>query len=245
MLAVRNYLNGYEDEADWPLCWESRRGIRLGLTVCLETLKTWQAFRPQSVDQFRRPLGQIVPRIVRNIQHRFAKRHVYRAMDLARTKTSIKAEIVKEMSRAVARVSTMKKGKRKSTPMLGSKVLHFYFPEFFPVWDTAWIKKELKKFDTNVIRMPPGLAKTLSKKPSDQVALEYARYVWLMLREAKLLSHARYERLKTVCIRAVQRRNGHRLLRQILDDNIHDLTPILFELCVIGARDRRSGHAQT
>jgi hypothetical protein len=149
----------------------------------------------------------------------------------------------------VARISATKKGKTKKgktrkgstkgTPMLGSKVLHFFFPEFFPVWDTGWIKKELKKWSKDAARMPESLKRALSKRPKDRVALEYAHYVCLMLRQTESLSRAKYERLKTICIRKVQRRNDHKLLREVLDDNVYDLSPMLFELCVIGAQSGR------
>jgi hypothetical protein len=240
VLAVRNYLNDYEDENEWPLCWQGRRGIEIGLAVSLETLKAWQAFRPRSIDEMRRPLGKIVPRAVRRVQARLVKHGVYRARDLAGKNKKIVADVVAVMARAVAQVSEVKSGKRKATPMLGSKVLHFFFPEFFPVWDTAWIKKELKKWNTDDNGMPPSLQRALSKGPKDRVALEYARYVCLMLQDIKSLQRGSYDRLKATCVRNVQSRNNHKLLRQVLDDNVYDLSPMLFELCVIGAQPRKN-----
>ena len=39
MLAVRNYLNSDYDR-QWPLCWSQGRNLRLGLSVCIEALKS-------------------------------------------------------------------------------------------------------------------------------------------------------------------------------------------------------------
>ncbi len=41
-------------------------------------------------------------------------------------------------------VSRVEEAKDVDNPMLGSKILGFFFPDFFPIWDTAWVKPALE-----------------------------------------------------------------------------------------------------
>jgi len=47
MLTVRNYIS-CADEAAWPLCWERNLGLQRGLSLCIDFLRAWRAFRPRA-----------------------------------------------------------------------------------------------------------------------------------------------------------------------------------------------------
>jgi len=226
MLAVRNYLS--EESNEWPLCWTKGRPIRLGLSTCIEALKAWQAFRPGGGKATRRHLQVCVPRVVEGLQRWLRDKEVYRPQD-ARGKT--RAALVKRMARAVATVSACKRT-RNPNPMLGSKVLHFFFPEFFPVWDTAWIKKTLDRLKLTSSPVQPSKGHGQWGRAADA----YAVYIDLMFRDMDATPKRAMENLK----KTVSKSKGHPAFKTILDDNLWDLTPILFELCLMG-RGRARG----
>src|SRR5262249_31041782 len=128
-------------------------------------------------------------------------------------------EVIVSMSSAASRVSEAKPIKNPN-PMLGSKVLAFFFPDFFPVWDTAWIKQRgLSRQPSGPF--PPAIGKELKADPA---ALEYAGYLWLMINDAWMMCDEDYERLHSACI-VECRRQGYQKPREVLDEFYSDLTP--------------------
>jgi hypothetical protein len=138
MLAIRSYLTDDKDH-QWPLCWKKGRSFRLGLVFCIDALKSFQAFRSKPGEATRRELAKSVPRVVMALQTWLRRQEIYRVNDVSQRGRDA---VISKMARAVAEVSACKHT-ATCNPMLGSKVLHFFFPEFFPVWDTAWIKRTL------------------------------------------------------------------------------------------------------
>jgi hypothetical protein len=234
MLAVRNYLSEENDE-NWPLCWTKGRPIRLGLSTCIEGLKSWQAFRsaqPDSGEVTRRHLHACVPRIIETLQSWLRRQGVYRLQD-AKGKT--RRALVKRMAHAVAQVSACKPT-AKPNPMLGSKVLHFFFPELFPVWDTAWIKKTMRRL--RLMSSNSRHSKTYGQFTG--AAQAYAEYLGLMFRELDATPVRAMKSLTKTAVSSSSEANRHPEFKRILNDNLWDLTPILFEVCLMGrGRARR------
>jgi hypothetical protein len=91
--------------------------------------------------------------------------------------------ILVAMADAVGELSFLKGGK----PMLGSKIMHFLLPEFFPVWDTAWVGTALANEDLSAGHLgkwlPESVIDRLRALRRADPAIEYAKYVALMMRE--------------------------------------------------------------
>ena len=120
--------------------------------------------------------------------------------------------------------------------MLGSKVLHFFFPEFFPVWDSAWIGKTIRRLSRSD-KITLGGAWDF-KGRSATAAQQYAEYLDLMFNDVKQ-THARtVKKLKRTVVSFSAARNGHNSLNVVIDENLGDSSPILFELCLLGCGRR-------
>jgi hypothetical protein len=233
MLAVRNYLNS-DDEDYWPLCWNENRSLRLGLAVCVEALKGWQAFRgPLGVaETTREGLSKCVPGVVRSLQGWLREYDIYRLHDAIRSGET--DALIKRMARAAAKVSACKPLKTPN-PMLGSKILHFFFPEFFPVWDTAWIKKTIRLLsEKGDLKMNGAWEEQFGSNSSAGAARQYAQYLDLMLSNVRKTSAGDMAALKKTVVSFSARKNKHHALTDIVDDNLWDMSPILFEMCLIG-----------
>lgn len=226
MLAIRNYLTEDEDDRSWPLCWAKGRCIRHGIRECIELLRDWRAFRPlgpRAAQALQCELGRQVPDVVLDFQNNAKRLGATNVTDAVREEKTT-GRLVDLMCDAVERISALKKLKRP-TPMLGSKVMHFFFPEFFPVWDTAYVKKALG-----------GLA----QKGEIQIAAtgEYRHYMTLFveeLREASGLAD-----LNEKLIRYAIGESGDEFLRELLDQSVGDLSAITFELALIGYAHREN-----
>lgn len=229
MLTIRNYISCKED-ATWPLCWTPGVGLRRGLALCIDFLRAWQAFRPVAARTIQKRLTAEVPGRVLRVQRAIRDHLKGRSIQgIGGEKTDA---LVNVMADAVAEVSACKDPERRN-PMLGSKVLHFFFPEFFPVWDTAYVEaglRWLKQKGAIELVSPPA--------HSSPAAETYAQYVRLLIAELQ----AQGESLEQLGDRFIERatRDYHdKSLRVMVEHNLADLTPILFELCVIGyARER-------
>jgi hypothetical protein len=108
-------------------------------------------------------------------------------------------------------------------------VLGFFFPDHFPVWDTAWVKTALAA--ASETPLPCDIEDRLE---GDDAALEYARYVYLMIKDSSATPAAEYRNLKTECIRQCKR-VGYDKPEEALREFYSDLTPLLFEVCLLGS----------
>ena len=188
VLAYRNYF--CSDDTYWPLCWDKGR-VEVALSLTASILKAWQAFRPAGSPQV---LGRLVvsfPSIVMRLQPRL------RNLEISNLDPKSKrcSDVIIAMSLATSQVSKAKPIKNPN-PMLGSKILAFFFPDFFPIWDTAWIKQKGLSGQRSK-PLPGAVDKTLEGDPA---ALEYARYLWMMINDAWRTSNGEYEHLRSACI---------------------------------------------
>lgn len=131
MLAIRSYITEGKG-ANWPLCWTKGRALDRGLALCINFLRDWQAFRPGSARDYQADMEKVVPRVVMRFQKDVATQlKAVGAIDVCKhdEKTAV---LTRLMTRAVGEISALKR-LDTPTPMLGSKVMHFFFPEFFPI----------------------------------------------------------------------------------------------------------------
>jgi len=129
------------------------------------------------------------------------------------------------MARAVAKVSACKPLKR-STPMLGSKILHFFFPEFFPVQHTSWIRKTVRRLSAKKrkrkLELTKKWAEAFGSASNPGAAREYAQYVDLMIANLKTTSAAEVGALSRTVVSFSARRNNHAALADILGENLRE-----------------------
>jgi hypothetical protein len=227
VLAVRNYLNDGSN-SNWTLTWKKGRNMRMAFQIAGAILTQWQAFRPRPPKKLLRRLEHSFPRTMSRFQRAMLKGKIRALVDVKHA--GIRCDVLLiEMGLAIAQVS---RHKGVSNPMLGSKLLHFFFPEFFPIWDTAWIKKKALKHYTE-ISLPPAVEKRLSRVPQSEAALEYAKYVYLLLKEVWGTKPSQLRKLENLCFRYCKKK-GYYEPQVVIQDNYRDITPLLFEMCLLG-----------
>jgi len=217
ILALRNRNH---DDDNWPLTWKNNRNLPIAIDLVLSSLKAWQAFRPESAAQVSKRLSKHMPRILLRFQDKMKNMDIYKASDINKLSDKQYKKLIKIISETVCKISTFKSSK---TPMLGSKVMHHFFPELFPVWDTAWIKnKALKKELFNL--------DCISSDFENPVEREYGNYFEIMLNDLRNTSRKEINNIKKTYIR----HSG--IPKNIIDWHFYDLSPIIFEFCLLGRR---------
>lgn len=233
-MPVASLRNREADEDDaWPLCWSGRRETRIATTVTLETLKGWQAFRtsrPGVAQSLVSELQVELPKLVVKTQRLFLKYEVSGARDIVGLEWEPAQELVRIMAEVAGQLSYKK---AMYAPMLGSKIMNFFFPEFFPVWDTAWVENAaLVHEDLSNERLvdwfPESVQIRLGKLEYADPAMAYGRYVALMLKEFEDTEEEEYAHLYNVYVK-------HSAVDEaVVDWHFHDLAPLVFEACLLG-----------
>ena len=224
VLAYRDYLNGYVNR-EWPLCWQDERRIIPALRMTVSILKSWRATRRKGGSE--RILRLLEPRfsaIVRELQRVF-RAHSVKCVSSLRQAGNTHNEIVYQMANAVSEVAEIVKTASRFpsiNPMLGSKILSFFFPDFFPVWDTKWISKVLK---TTLREFEQETCQTEieSRLSSNGAGQAYACYVRLMIQDSWDTTETEYKRLRAECIELCVRA-GYDRSKHILHEFFYDLT---------------------
>jgi hypothetical protein len=113
-------------------------------------------------------------------------------------------------------------------PMLGSKIMHLFLPEFFPIWDTAWIKKRCLVSEPQNLEtwLPHDVALKLNSH--SKASAEYGWYFALMLRDLEKTGIKEYERIAEALIR------HSRIPQEVIDYHFFDISTIVFEFCLLG-----------
>lgn len=223
-LALRN-LNE-DPKKEWPLIWKQDKILAQAILLTLDTLKAWQAFRPLPSDLVIKKLTKKLPSIILRFQREMLDLNIYRISDLRNSKKEITLRVIQLLSNTVGEISEIKNNKN---PMMGSKIMHFLFPELFPIWDTYWIKnKALVKED---YALPEDLEEELSV--IYDAAYEYASYVNLMIRDLKQTTVEELNNLKKAFVRRCIK-HGEMSDASVVDEFFWDINPILFEICLLG-----------
>ena len=219
---LRN-LNSYKQDKlpRWVLSWKNDANLRRAVELTFLFLEGWQAFRtPVPSERKIADLKRKLPTLLLRFQSRMKKAGIFCIADVNERE---KLLVVRAMAEVVDAIS---KYKTEKNPMLASKILHFIFPEFFPVWDTYWIKNKcLSRLDRLGFYT---LSLQLEEAVSDlnKAAQEYARHVELMLNNIS-------RRYAAKAIRVTFLRQGESD-ETVVNWYYYNLTPTFFEMCLMG-----------
>ena len=83
------------------------------------------------------------------------------------------------------------------------------------MWDTAWVRKRVFG------KLSRAEARGMLTAVRDQACV-------------RRTSNSQYEALRAMCIRHCLVANSHKLRGRVLEDNVWDMSPLLFELCLLG-----------
>jgi hypothetical protein len=229
VLAVRNYLSETATPNNWTLTWKKDRNMRMAFRMAGAILGQWQAFRPHPPAKLLQRLEKTFPRIALRFQGRILSRTRIKGIFAVRHRGKECNTLLIEMGKAIADISRQK---GVPNPMLGSKLLSFFFPEFFPVWDTGWVKKRALKHYQG-ISLPEDVQKQFQYLPHSEAAVEYATYVYLMLIDLWSTKPSELTNLRRACYRECEKM-GYYEPEVVIEDNYRDITPLLFEMCLLG-----------
>jgi hypothetical protein len=131
-----NRLRGTIDNVfHWE--WAGKAPTLEALEVMWNMTGRWNARRPVTLPRksFDQCIGEVVPRLADYLN----RKEITCLRDLARFDTRSYRAAVVRIHRAVERISALRSN-RYVEPVLGSKVLHHYFPSIVPVFDTRFIR---------------------------------------------------------------------------------------------------------
>jgi hypothetical protein len=120
--------------------WQNARATRRCLESVWNMTGEWQARRAVSMDrdEFNAAVLKVVPRVARVLN----RHEVGCAHDLASLTDGKYRTVAMALHEAVAEISEVRHTVQIE-PVLGSKVLHHYFPSVVPVFDTALIRRRV------------------------------------------------------------------------------------------------------
>ncbi len=157
--------------------WDNPRTVGECLQAAWNMTGRWQARRSVTVTraQFDRRVLDVVPRLARRLN----ALGVTCLRDLARLDDRGYRRLAHVLHDAVADVSRIR-ATRRVEPVLGTKVLHHYFPSIVPVFDTALIRKGVMRtapFQNFVDHDPEGwLAYADAADAGGPALLQFHRY---------------------------------------------------------------------
>jgi hypothetical protein len=212
------------------LAWKSSRNIRIAVAATLDSLSAWQAYRPQAFGRLKQRLVDMTTDRLFDFQSRLLDLKITSLDSVPKPPHPKYERFLVAMAEAVGKLSAVK---GSDSPMLGSKIMHFMLPEFFPVWDTAIVKKKALNREKAYVEqlgewLPGAVKRRLSSKPYCEPANEYARYVALMMKDLWNTPIRKYHSLERALIRS------SKAGEEVIDFHYHDLAPSLFEVCLIG-----------
>jgi len=218
--ALRN-LNEYDEEEDShaTFSWEDDSNLRRAVSLTCDLLKAWQAFRsriPGLQEQLIPAIQQHLPDVILTFQREVKDLGIRRIVDVHPSDSGY-SSLLLNMAIAVNEIAKLKK---VSNPMLGSKVMHFFFPEFFPVWDTEWIKKQClvkEKLTTN---------RRVLQELGKGAGSEYSAYVHLMVTD--LAKTPDYAAIRQACLQRAW------VQEEVAAWHYDDIAPTVFEICLLG-----------
>lgn len=224
ILAIRRMIS----DSNCPTEWVKGRNFQLAIENTLLTLKAWDAFRPIRIDNVREVLLNFVPQKLLSFQGLATKYRVKSAIKIPALSQKKYNKIIFRMADAVGYLSSVK---TEVTPMLGSKIMNFLQPEFFPIWDTGWIKRALTIHNKKLDGTEWLDAEVLSEIKESKYPVstkEYARYLALMFEDLYNTSQDDYDNLKT------NFKNFSEIPAEVIDWFFFDIEPLIFERCLLG-----------
>ncbi len=203
------------------------------MSIILPLLRDYNALRSskRGVQQkLTRSLRDRLPQIIDNFQSDIRGTKVNSIGDLQPGSPHYH-RVLWAMAIAVESLSALKT-KNPTVPMLGSKVLHFLMPEFFPVWDTKRIRKECLA-NENMADLRKDITE-VTRALKTKAAIEYATYVHLLVSELAKISRLKYRQVEKACIHKAVGIQDATCAKQVLDWHYGDMRTIVFEICLLG-----------
>jgi hypothetical protein len=99
-------------------------------------------------------------------------------------------------------------------------------------YPTGWIKKKALKHYKDTT-LPGHVHEQLRYLTHSEAALEYAEYVYLMLMDLWQTKPSELRKLSSACYRYCERM-GYYKPEVVIEDNYRDITPLSFEMCLLG-----------
>lgn len=136
MMSIHAMLQIKEQNySEW--CW-NEKGVREALETIWNMTGSWKARR---VKTFKKScLEEKIAVVVPSLTATFNKYNVACMSDLGRLKQEQYEKVVDKIYKSIESISLLRKT-RIIQPVLGSKVLHHYFPTIIPVFDEALVLK--------------------------------------------------------------------------------------------------------
>src|SRR5438552_12328154 len=137
ILAIRNQNDC--NTADSPFFWGNNANLRYAIHVAIPLLARWKALRTRrkgGQQKLKEALKDKAPNILLRFQSQARNLGTRRLSDVE-PNHKYYGDFLAAAADAASRISELKK---VETPMIGSKFMHFFMPELFPVWDTAVIE---------------------------------------------------------------------------------------------------------
>ncbi len=216
--------------------WEDDSCLEKAIELTVEKLKSWQAFRSSVKGRAEETEEQVIeklPGIVLDFQRKLETLVEPESFPIETNDiNSIESQdvynkTIEFLVETVYQISLLK-GNEDTNPMLGSKVLHFLFPELFPVWDNAVIAKLLKEKCSKRLGdwYPEKLQKNIRK-----YGYNWECYGWYLTAMFKDTSES--ENIESIAELYVKKSSiPDRLVSEVLPD----LSTFLMEACLIGTK---------
>ncbi len=132
---IRRLRGTVDNSFNWE--WADKATTLEALEVIWNMTGRWNARRPVSLprEAFDKCVGDIIPRLAAYLN----RKEITCLGDLGQLDTRSYRAAVVRIHRAVERISALRQNQHVE-PVLGSKVLHHYFPSVVPVFDTRFIR---------------------------------------------------------------------------------------------------------
>ena len=183
--------------------WDKSRDTKIAISLALNILKAWQAYRPYRAKILIGSLERKLLRKLTAFQSTMTYYGVYDSWDICKSKN--RKEIRDYLCEIVYEISEEKDNRK---PMLGSKVMNFFYPELFPVWDTIWIGNE-------------ALRNIRHKN-------QYETYLDIFYEELANVTNQEWKKLERAFIAWSE------IPGEVLKWHFSDISAIVFEKCLLG-----------
>lgn len=168
-------LEGYQ-AAPFKWEWSERRAIDETLAVIWNMTGRWKARRAVTVqrESFDTVTSNVVPRLSSFLN----KEGVVSLWDLAQADDQKYSRVVARLHHAVMHISRVRTTVQ-TEPVLGSKVLHHFFPSIIPVFDTALVRNGVMRtraFQALLVASHDWLIYRTADEASGHSMLDFHRY---------------------------------------------------------------------
>ncbi len=181
-----------------PWAWTDERIVRKTLELTWQMTGAWKARRGVPVKS-RKDFERIVVGEVISLTRLFNRRKISCLKDLSQS-TAYRA-IVNAIESSIAFISGTRPTKLIQ-PVLGSKVLHHYFPSIIPVFDTEYVSKRiLRSRAASSLDAIFGPDESSADFGSEVKMQEFDEYLWLCSFQVRTADRDSLQQVRSRCAR--------------------------------------------